>query len=82
MPAMEVPVDTKIVEGSLFAETLKAWDAVNKASLVGHYIDWATPTFYDTLVAELQKLLGSITTPAEFTAAVQKDYADFLAKQK
>ena len=82
MPAMEVPVDTKIVEGSLFAETLKAWDAVNKASLVGHYIDWATPTFYDTLVAELQKLLGSVATPAEFTAAVQKDYADFLAKQK
>ena len=82
MPAMEVPADTKIVEGSLFADTLKAWNTVNKASLVGHYIDWATPTFYDTLVAELQKLLGGVTTPAEFTAAVQKDYADFLAKQK
>jgi raffinose/stachyose/melibiose transport system substrate-binding protein len=82
MPAMEVPADTKIQEGSLFAETLKAWDTVNKSSLVGHYIDWATPTFYDTLVAELQKLLGGVTTPAELTAAVEKDYADFLAKQK
>ena len=82
MPAMEVPADTKIEEGSLFADTLKAWYAVNKASLVGHYIDWATPTFYDTLVAELQKLLGGVSTPAEFTAAVEKDYSDFLAKQK
>lgn len=82
MPAMEVPAGTKIAEGSLFADTLNAWNTVNKASLVGHYIDWATPTFYDTLVAELQKLLGGVTTPVEFTAAVQKDYADFLAKQK
>ncbi len=82
MPAMEVPAETKVEEGTLFADTLKAWDAVNKASLVGHYIDWATPTFYDTLVAELQKLLGGVSTPAEFTAAVEKDYADFLAKQK
>jgi len=82
MPAMEVPADTKIEEGSLFADTLKAWDTVNKASLVGHYIDWATPTFYDTLVAELQKVLGGVTTPAEFTAAVEKDYSAFLATQK
>lgn len=82
MPAMEVPADTKIEEGSLFADTLKAWDTVNKASLVGHYIDWATPTFYDTLVAELQKVLGGVSTPVEFTAAVEKDYSTFLAQQK
>jgi len=30
------------------------------------------------LVAELQKLLGGMSTPAEFTAAVQKDYAAYL----
>jgi len=82
MPAMEVPEGTQIEEGSLFDDTLKAWDQVNKASLVGHYIDWATPTFYDTLVSELQKLLGGVSTPADFTAAVQADYAEFLASQK
>jgi hypothetical protein len=31
-------------------------------------------------VAELQKLLGSISTPADFVAAVQKDYAAYLNK--
>ena len=55
--------------------------AINKNNAVGHYIDWATPTFYDTLVAELQKLLGSIATPADFTAAVERDYAQFLKEQ-
>ncbi|MEA4812964.1 MAG: extracellular solute-binding protein [Anaerolineaceae bacterium] len=82
LPAMEVPAETKMEKGSLFEDTLNAWQTVNKASLVGHYIDWATPTFYDTLVAELQKLLGGVSTPAEFTAAVEKDYSAFLAKQK
>lgn len=80
LPAMSLPEDAGIETDNLFGDTLKAWDALNTGNAVGHYIDWATPTFYDTLVAELQKLLGSISTPADFTAAVQKDYAAFLAE--
>ncbi len=78
MPAMTIPEGTNVDEGSLFADTLKAWDTINKENAVGHYIDWATPTFYDTIVAELQKLFGGETDPATFTAAVQEDYAKFL----
>ncbi|MFZ3071452.1 MAG: extracellular solute-binding protein [Anaerolineaceae bacterium] len=80
LPAMSLPEDAEIETDNLFGDTLKAWDTINKGNAVGHYIDWATPTFYDTLVAELQKLLGSISTPADFTAAVQLDYAAFLSK--
>jgi raffinose/stachyose/melibiose transport system substrate-binding protein len=79
LPAMPAPADAKIDQNSLFGDTLKAWDAINQANRVGHYIDWATPTFYDTLVAEVQKLFGKATDPAAFTAAVEKDYAAFLA---
>ena len=79
MPAMPLPEGTNVQAGSLFSDTLVAWDTINKENAVGHYIDWATPTFYDTLVAELQKLLGGASTPAEFTATVQADYAAFLA---
>lgn len=78
VPAMPLPESASIEEGSLFADTVAAWNRINQDNGVGHYIDWATPTFYDTLVAELQRLYGGETTPTEFTAAVQADYAAFL----
>ncbi len=78
LPAMSLPESADIETDNLFGDTLEAWETINKNNAVGHYIDWATPTFYDTLVAELQKLLGGMSTPAEFTAAVQKDYAAYL----
>jgi len=81
LPAMSLPEGSQVDTNNLFGETLFAWEAVNKNNAVGHYIDWATPTFYDTLVAELQKLLGGISTPANFTAAVEADYARFLQEQ-
>lgn len=81
LPAMSLPEGSKIDTNNHFGETLFAWEAVNKNNAVGHYIDWATPTFYDTLVAELQKLLGGISTPADFTAAVEADYSRFLQEQ-
>jgi len=82
MPAMPLPADSKVDQGTLFADTMTAWNTINKENAVGHYIDWATPTFYDTLVAELQKVVGKTQTPEEFTAAVEKDYAAFLAGNK
>jgi len=79
LPAMPLAEGTTLEEGSLFNDTMVAWNTINKENAVGHYIDWATPTFYDTIVAELQKLFGKVTDPAAFTAAVQVDYAAFLA---
>ena len=78
LPAMALPENTKVKTDKLFGDTLTAWNTINQANAVGHYIDWATPTFYDTLVAELQKLLGGISTPAGLTEAVEADYAAFL----
>ena len=78
LPAMALPEDSKVDTNNLFGDTLNAWNAINKGNAVGHYIDWATPTFYDTLVAELQKLLGGISTPANFTEAVEADYKAYL----
>jgi len=78
LPAMALPEDTKLDTDNLFGDTLTAWNTINQSNAVGHYIDWATPTFYDTLVAELQKLLGGISTPANFTKAVEADYGAYL----
>lgn len=79
VPAMPLPAGYAAEGDPLFNDTLVAWDTINSENAVGHYIDWASPTIYDTLVAELQKLFGLQITPAEFTAAVQADYATFLA---
>ncbi len=39
MPAMSIPDGTNVEAGSLFADTLTAWDTINKENAVGHYID-------------------------------------------
>ena len=78
IPAMPLPEGTNLEEGTLFADTVSAWNRINEDNGVGHYIDWASPTMYDTLVAELQKVFGQEEDPAAFTAAVEKDYSGFL----
>ena len=81
VPAMSLPADSKVDTDNLFGDTLLAWNTLNKENAVGHYIDWATPTIYDTLVSELQKMLGGLSTAADFTAAVELDYAKFLQEK-
>ena len=79
LPAMPMAEGAAVEVDPLFTDTMVAWNTINSENAVGHYIDWATPTFYDSIVAELQKLFGKMTDPAAFTTAVQVDYAAFLA---
>jgi raffinose/stachyose/melibiose transport system substrate-binding protein len=81
VPAMPLPADFTLEVGSLFTDTVLAWERINQDNGVGHYIDWATPTFYDTIVSQLQKLFAKEIDPATFTAEVEKDYSAFLAGQ-
>lgn len=81
VPAMPLPEGAAVEEGSMLADTIAAWNRINADNGVGHYLDWATPTMYDTLVSELQKLFAAQTSPEEFVANVQADYAEFLASQ-
>lgn len=50
--------------------------ALDKQGLVP-YLDYATPSMYDTLGAALQDLLGKKATPEQFLARLQTDYAAF-----
>ncbi len=45
-------------EGTLSTDALNAWITINSEIAVGHYIFGQTPTFYDTIVAELQSCLA------------------------
>jgi raffinose/stachyose/melibiose transport system substrate-binding protein len=80
LPGQTVPAEM-ITPDTLAGDLYTAWNAANEADAIGHYLDWATPTFYDTLNAELQRLLGDQTTPEAFAQALQADYAGFLVEQ-
>ncbi len=55
-----------------------AYELVTTKGHLLPYLDYATPTFSDTLGAALQDLLAAKKTPAEFGATLQKDYGDFV----
>jgi raffinose/stachyose/melibiose transport system substrate-binding protein len=65
-------------EGTLFADLVTAWNQMNQADAVGHYLDWASPTFYDTITAALQELMAKNITPEEFLSKLEADHAAFL----
>lgn len=46
------------------------------------YLDYSTPTFYDTITAAIQKLTAAQTTPEQFTQTLQADYSAFLQSRK
>ncbi|XVX21013.1 extracellular solute-binding protein [Actinomycetota bacterium] len=54
---------------------------VEKDGLVP-YLDYATPTFSDTLGAALQDLIAKKATPEQFLDTLEKDYSAFVAKNK
>lgn len=54
-----------------------AYTEISTADGITPYLDYATPTFYDTLTAAMQDLVAGQQTPEQFCETVQKDYASF-----
>ncbi|HEX5500860.1 MAG TPA: extracellular solute-binding protein, partial [Thermomicrobiales bacterium] len=71
----------KVEPGTLYADIVAAWQHILTTDTAGHYLDWASPTFYDTIVASLTDLMGLNITPEEFVQQLQDDYGAFIAKQ-
>lgn len=46
------------------------------------YLDYTTPTFFDTITAADQELVGLQITPKQYTELLQKDYSAFLKSRK
>ena len=69
-------VDTKLVGPSKDAVT--EWAKVVAAGNVEPFLDWATPTFYNTLEAAVPELVSGRITPTQFATQLQGDYGKFL----
>lgn len=77
LPAVP-PADWAPKADTLQADVANEWKRVNTGSGLVPYLDYATPTFYDTLSAAVQQLTAKQLTPQEFAEQLQKDYASFL----
>jgi raffinose/stachyose/melibiose transport system substrate-binding protein len=73
--------DTSVqqVTGTLQKDVFTSFgQAVEEDGLVP-YLDYATPTMYDTIGAALQDLLAKKATPDQFLDRLEKDYSAFAA---
>lgn len=80
LPALPPP-SYRPPSGTLAADLLSSWDKVSKQDGLLPYLDYTTPTFYDTLTAALQELLAGRITPAAFGKQLQDDYSAFRASR-
>jgi raffinose/stachyose/melibiose transport system substrate-binding protein len=65
------------VPAGIDTEVYNAWTKANQQDAIVPYLDWATPTMYDTITAAIQELMAGKKTPQEFTSAVNSDYSKF-----
>lgn len=77
LPAQSINSGDYSDSPTLFREILAAYSKVDKANGMGYFIDWITPTFYDTCSAAVQELMALKITPRAFVQRLQADYASF-----
>lgn len=65
-------------EAGVLADVYTAFGDVTESGSLLPYLDYATPTFGDTLGQSLQDLLDGRSTPKQFTEALEADYTEFL----
>ena len=65
------------VPSGLDTEVYDEWTKANEQDAIVPYLDWATPTMYDTITAAIQELLAGKTTPQAFVDKVHADYSKF-----
>ncbi|WP_406043968.1 extracellular solute-binding protein [Micromonospora sp. NBC_00898] len=70
---------SQAVGGGLQKDVFTAFGDIVKADGLVPYLDYATPTMYDSVTASLQDLLAKKKTPEQFLDSLQKDYGDFSA---
>ena len=66
----------------MLADVVNAAATAAKANGIVPYEDWATPTFYDTLTAGIQELMGLRITPQQFVVHGETDYSDFQSSRQ
>ncbi|WP_055549595.1 extracellular solute-binding protein [Streptomyces sp. NBRC 110028] len=80
LPALP-PADYKPTPGTVDADVLTQWKGVSEKDGLLPYLDYTTPTFYDTLTAAVQELTAGHLSPKAFTDRLQSDYSSFQSSK-
>lgn len=72
-----VPPSSFTPKTTVATDVFSTWKTMNAGNGLVPYLDWATPTFYDTITAQLQQLLAGREDATKFTTALQTDYSSF-----
>jgi raffinose/stachyose/melibiose transport system substrate-binding protein len=67
--------------GSLSADLSSSIERVLKSGTLVPYLDYATPSFYDVITAQLQQVTAGRTSPDEAASALQKEAETFKASR-
>lgn len=73
VPAIVVKQKPAGVKG----DALSGWAKLSTTNAMAGYMDWATPTFYDTVTAAIQELMAGKLTPTAFAKKLDADYLKF-----
>ncbi|MGO4419760.1 extracellular solute-binding protein [Streptomyces sp. MCAF7] len=77
LPALP-PASYSPRSGTVHADVLAAWKSVSEKDGLLPYLDYTTPTFYDTLTAAVQELMAGQISPDKFGQTLQTDHDSFL----
>jgi raffinose/stachyose/melibiose transport system substrate-binding protein len=70
------PLDNPPVDpASSIASIISAWKTVSASPNLCPYMDWPTPTMYDTMMGGTQQLMAGKMSPADFTKSIQAEWA-------
>jgi raffinose/stachyose/melibiose transport system substrate-binding protein len=81
IPTMKAD-ESLLVPDTLVTDTYYAWQKLDEANAMGHYIDWSTPTFYDTVTSAIQELEGNKLDPQGFVEKLDADYQKHLSSKQ
>ncbi|MEP7088695.1 MAG: extracellular solute-binding protein [Nocardioidaceae bacterium] len=77
LPAVPGPSAVQLAGAPVNQEMVAGWKSVNQSDGLVPYLDYTTPTFYDTITAALQNLIGQKSTPQQFAEKLQADVDAF-----
>lgn len=75
-----VPDDDTPATGTIAGDITSNYKTISSSNNITPYLDYATPTFYDTITSGMQDLVAGKATPEQYTKTLQDDYTSFVKK--
>jgi raffinose/stachyose/melibiose transport system substrate-binding protein len=74
---LPVAADVADITDAKSKELIEGFNAINDKDGLAFYPDWPTPTFYDTIVGELQELINGSKQPKDVLSSLGDEYQSY-----